>query len=123
MEYPSALMVKLSRNSERYQPKKVTDHSKLSNRPEGTRDQKPGPVQENWAKLTPSKVGSDVYPIFSDCSEESLTVSPEILDPIDVIDSLINWHFRLIHYREPILGHAVNSVSAPAEGSQETGTY
>jgi len=75
------------------------------------------------AELTPSKVRSDVHPILGDGSEQGFTVSSEILGPIGVIDSLVNWHILLIHYREPVLCHAADPISVLTEGFQDTRAY
>ena len=66
-------------------------------------------------ELTPSKVGSNVYSVLGNGSEQSFAVSPEILDPVGIICGLVNWHLRLIHYREPVFRHATYFVSTTLE--------
>ena len=72
-------------------------------------------AQDHGAKLTPSEVRSDIYPILGYSSEQSFTVSPEILNPISVVDRLIDWHIRFIHDREPVFCHTVDFISTPSE--------
>lgn len=99
------------------------NHSKLSNRPEEISDQEAG-LSSCWiAGLTPCKIGSDIHPILRDGSEQSFTISPEILGPVGIFDGLIDRHLRFIHYCKPVLGHAADFVSTLAEGSQATQTY
>ena len=62
--------------------------------------------------LTPSVVRPDVNAILGDGGEHGLHVALEVLDPVRVLDRLINRQQVLILDREAVLGAAADPRSA-----------